>query len=137
MDENSIELCPICIENEAIYLTECNHKYCITCLNKIKSCALCRKKLLRPIICSKIRTKVKLIAPIFVSECETNSLTVDYIYLDINERREFVDRYHAIANQYYNNVVTNNSTENIDVYSFSLTPEEHEPTRLDFSILQR
>jgi hypothetical protein len=50
-----MELCPICIDNTAEYYTECNHKYCICCLSKIKQCALCRKHLLRTEICSEIR----------------------------------------------------------------------------------
>ena len=50
-----MELCPICIDNTAEYYTECNHKYCICCLSKIKQCALCRKDLLRTKLCSEIR----------------------------------------------------------------------------------
>jgi hypothetical protein len=53
------ELCPICIENEATYVTECNHSYCITCLCKIKKCALCRKELIRSKICNEIIGKSK------------------------------------------------------------------------------
>lgn len=49
------ELCPICINDTAEYYTECNHKYCICCLSKIKQCALCRKDLLRTKLCIEIR----------------------------------------------------------------------------------
>ena len=48
------ELCPICINDLAEYYTECNHKYCICCLSKIKQCALCRKDLLRTKLYSEI-----------------------------------------------------------------------------------
>lgn len=54
------ELCPICTENEATYVTECNHSYCITCLCKIKKCALCRKELIRSKICNEIIGKREL-----------------------------------------------------------------------------
>ena len=54
------ELCPICIKNIPIYFTECNHKYCITCLCKIKKCAMCRKSLYRNNLCNEIKEKVKL-----------------------------------------------------------------------------
>ena len=43
MDEELIELCPVCLENEATYFTECNHKYCITCLSRIRKCSMYRK----------------------------------------------------------------------------------------------
>jgi hypothetical protein len=50
------ELCPICIDNEAIYFTECGHGYCITCLSHIKKCAMCRKPLIRSTLCSEIKS---------------------------------------------------------------------------------
>ena len=58
LDEELIELCPIFIENEATYSTECNHKYCITCLSHIKKCGLCCKVLQRSLICTEICCKV-------------------------------------------------------------------------------
>ena len=67
MDEELIELCPVCSENEAIYFTECNHKYCITCLSRIKKCAMCRKVLQRSLICIEICNKVKRINEIIHS----------------------------------------------------------------------
>ena len=54
------ELCPICIENESTCITECRHSYCITCLCKIKKCAMCRKDLVRSQICKEIIGKCKL-----------------------------------------------------------------------------
>jgi hypothetical protein len=54
------KLCPICIENEATCVTECNHYYCITCLCKIKKCALCRKDLVRSQICKEIISKIRV-----------------------------------------------------------------------------
>lgn len=50
----NIETCPICREKLAEYFTECNHKYCINCLSKIKKCAICRKTLLREQLCLEI-----------------------------------------------------------------------------------
>lgn len=55
MNTDSIEICPICIENQATYFTECNHGYCIDCLCRITNCALCRNLLQRAKICSQIR----------------------------------------------------------------------------------
>ena len=57
------ELCPICIENEATCITECRHSYCITCLCKIKKCAMCRKDLVRSQICKEIIGKPRFIDP--------------------------------------------------------------------------
>lgn len=45
MELENFETCPICYENDANYFTECNHRYCITCLQKINKCAICRKNL--------------------------------------------------------------------------------------------
>jgi hypothetical protein len=52
------ELCPICIENDATYFTECGHKYCINCLCRIKKCAICRNLLLKSLLCISIKNKV-------------------------------------------------------------------------------
>jgi hypothetical protein len=54
------QLCPICIENEVINFTECNHGFCITCLCRIKKCAICRNPLQRAKICSQIQQKFNL-----------------------------------------------------------------------------
>lgn len=38
--------CPICfteLKSEEIKFSSCGHKYCKTCLSKIKECAICRK----------------------------------------------------------------------------------------------
>jgi hypothetical protein len=48
------ELCPICINREAEYFTECNHGYCIQCLCKLKKCGLCRKPLQKALLCNSI-----------------------------------------------------------------------------------
>jgi len=53
MNPELVELCPICIENDAVYFTECGHGYCINCLRRIAKCALCRKVIQRPLICVK------------------------------------------------------------------------------------
>ncbi len=40
--------CPICLEElkpDEIKFSSCGHKYCQTCLSKIKECAICRKKI--------------------------------------------------------------------------------------------
>jgi hypothetical protein len=49
--------CPICLENLAEYSSDCGHKYCITCLCRIKKCAMCRKVLLRSKLCISIKSK--------------------------------------------------------------------------------
>lgn len=55
MEEDKIQLCPVCIENPATHLTECNHKYCINCLSRITKCAMCRNTLQRSNLCSQIK----------------------------------------------------------------------------------
>jgi hypothetical protein len=55
MDNKCVELCPICIDGEALYFTECGHKYCIGCLSRITKCAMCRKPLLRSNLCVDIK----------------------------------------------------------------------------------
>ena len=56
----SIDLCPICIENPGINFTECNHGFCISCLSRIKNCAMCRNPLQRAKICLQIQQKFNL-----------------------------------------------------------------------------
>ena len=48
--------CPICLEEKMLYSTECNHKYCLNCLSKIKYCSLCRKTLNKTLLCIEIIT---------------------------------------------------------------------------------
>lgn len=48
------ELCSICLEKSILWHTECNHKYCINCLCRIKKCAMCRNPLQRAKICEQI-----------------------------------------------------------------------------------
>jgi hypothetical protein len=55
------ELCPVCIENPAINFTECNHGFCISCLCRIKKCAMCRNPLQRAKLCNEIRETSNLI----------------------------------------------------------------------------
>lgn len=74
MNDDLVELCPICIENPAEYYTECGHCYCIGCLSRINKCAMCRKSLLRAKICVQIKQKVKLIQPSGVADI--NSIDV-------------------------------------------------------------
>jgi hypothetical protein len=58
-----MELCPICIDKEADVFTECNHGYCVSCLCRIKKCAMCRNPLQRAKLCNQIKQKVELINP--------------------------------------------------------------------------
>ena len=90
----STEVCPICIENDATCITECRHSYCITCLCKIKKCALCRKDLVRSQICKEIISKCK---PLFIqSSCN----------------------YFNVVQPYQSHLYT--PIEGINVYSFTL-----------------
>ena len=50
------ELCPICIENPAEIITNCNHTFCICCLSRITKCAICRSPLQRVKLCIEIKT---------------------------------------------------------------------------------
>jgi hypothetical protein len=52
-------VCSICLEERELYYTECNHRYCITCLSKIHNCAICRSPLLRHKLCAEIKSKQK------------------------------------------------------------------------------
>ncbi len=47
--------CPICLTNAVDCVTECGHAYCVKCLHRIQACAICRKQLQWPKICSEIR----------------------------------------------------------------------------------
>jgi hypothetical protein len=48
------DLCPICINKKAECYTECQHAYCIDCLSKIHTCAMCRKTLIHNKLCREI-----------------------------------------------------------------------------------
>lgn len=65
---SNIEYCPICIDKPITVFTECNHGYCINCLCRIKTCAMCRNLLVRSKICSEIKTKyrVRVNMPIYI-----------------------------------------------------------------------
>jgi hypothetical protein len=67
-------ICPICLEEKMLYSTECNHKYCLNCLSKIKYCSLCRKKLNKSLLCIEIVTHVI-----------ENDYDSDYVDTSVNE----------------------------------------------------
>ena len=100
MNNELIELCPICIESQVTYFTECNHGYCISCLCRIKKCAMCRNSLQRNKLCIEIKQNVILI----------------------------------------NNTPTNGTTEDINIYNFSLNLDEYQPSgttsfsRIEYSL---
>lgn len=48
-------LCPICMETPAEIITNCNHKFCICCLSRIKKCAMCRSPLQMTKLCIEIK----------------------------------------------------------------------------------
>jgi len=54
MEDN---MCPICLYPRDIGYTECNHGYCVSCLSRITTCAICRKPLLRHRIYNLIKYK--------------------------------------------------------------------------------
>ncbi len=89
-----MELCPICIDKEAIVYTECNHGYCACCISRIKKCSMCRKPLLHNELCNEI------------------------------------NNWHSKKNiTYYNNFVSEDSSDSgINVYTFALRPEDHQPS---------
>ena len=150
------ELCPICIENPTEYYTECNHGYCITCLARIKQCALCRKKLIRSKLCVEIVTnkKHKITFSEFsynnFNEPGRNHFSRDNIRYRIDNNRRGIDnnrrRIDSNINENNSNVHSYgsldgnnthlfglNSTDiqpsrNVNVYSFALNPADHQPS---------
>ena len=52
-------------------------------MTRINSCAICRKKLLKPLICNLIKSKKEEPSQII--------LTIDYVYLDRNEQRRLIN----------------------------------------------
>jgi hypothetical protein len=103
MSSKLVELCPICIENEALYFTECGHGYCITCLCRINKCGLCRKSLLRSTLCVEIKRKEKCTQ-------SNNSFRLNFNH----PARELI---WAV-----------NPETNINTYSLELRSEEHQLT---------
>lgn len=98
MTEIYVDVCTICMEEDDMYFTECNHMYCINCLRKISNCALCRKKLLRNTLCVEIKnfTRERIINRVpgyTINQHHNNNnlteyppLVVHYLWLDPNER---------------------------------------------------
>lgn len=42
--------CPICLEvinNDTLKITNCGHKYCMNCYDRIQECSICRKKIFK------------------------------------------------------------------------------------------
>ncbi len=76
-DEN---LCIICYDRGKEVKTECGHEYCIKCIVKIKNCAMCRKKLLMPLICEKVKNKL-----IGIDDNEDKKQTNHYDNEEIND----------------------------------------------------
>ena len=107
MESKLVELCPICIENEATYFTECGHKYCVCCLSRIKKCAMCRKSLLRSTLCVEIKRKTKPIQ-------QTNN----------SNRLSFR---HPVRELIW---AVNPETD-INTYSFNLSSQNHQPSGTD------
>ncbi len=110
------ELCPICIENPAEIITNCNHTFCICCLSRITKCAICRSPLQRVKLCIEIKTY-------------TRNLVVS-TRLNLNRQYRFSER----ARSYFSQVQpyqlhTRCPVEGINVYSFALRPERHQPSR--------
>jgi hypothetical protein len=104
MESELVELCSICIENEATYFTECGHKYCVCCLSRIKKCAMCRKSLLRSTLCVEIKRKTKPIQ-------QTNN----------SNRLSFRELIWAV-----------NPETDINTYSFAIqNPEDFQPSGTD------
>jgi hypothetical protein len=100
------EECPICLINEAEYYTECNHKYCITCLCRIKKCSLCCKKLLKSQICDLIKFKNLKTTNLKILLADTNIL----VNLHANSRIEELNVYNIYNNDdsifnYYNSTL--------------------------------
>ncbi len=99
MENELIDLCPICIENPATYYTECGHCYCIGCLSRIKKCAMCRNPLQKAKLCIEIKSNKRNRTDILhQSSTDSRQLFVDFVYLDSAERRRL-----GIQSQSYTN----------------------------------
>lgn len=57
MENEIVELCPICWEKPSEYNAGCGHNYCLICLLKINKCGLCRKELIKIKLCNEIKIK--------------------------------------------------------------------------------
>jgi hypothetical protein len=145
MENELIELCPICIENPATYYTECGHCYCIGCLSRIKKCAMCRNPLQKAKLCIQIKIKVKLINKPYINSLIYNNnedfsrrvaagptisrngdLTMG-MYLQVT-LPEISNRFPQRDGSYFNELVTlDNPAEGINVYSF-VTQERYHPS---------
>lgn len=66
MENELTNLCPVCIQKPAEFITECNHGYCIECLCKLKKCALCRKTFQKTLLCNEIKCKRQYTQPRFI-----------------------------------------------------------------------
>ncbi len=119
----SAELCPICIDNDAKYFTECNHGYCITCLCRIKNCALCRKTLLRSEMCKLIKSQKKLIQqPLQQQPLQQQQPLLERVY------RIFDNSIYGFALRPEDHQPSGTGgPSRIDTYSFALRPEDHQP----------
>lgn len=47
--------CPICLTNKPDCLTNCNHSFCVKCVSKTSTCALCRTPLLIYKMCKEMK----------------------------------------------------------------------------------
>ena len=124
------ELCPICIDTDTNVFTECNHGYCISCLCRIKKCAMCRNPLQRNKLCIEIKQKVKLI------NSDTNSFIFNRrVTATISRNGDLITR------TYFDRVTptpTNGTIEGISVYNFALNPDEYQPSGTSsFSRIER
>ena len=119
-----MELCPICIDKEAFLFTECNHGYCISCLCRIKKCAMCRKPLQRAKICNQIKQKVKLINPDINPFIFNNSNEFSRRYtVTIGRNGDLITRSRLNFNHPVRELIWDSND-----YSFYIPPEHHRPS---------
>ena len=90
-----MELCPICIDKEADVFTECNHGYCVSCLCRIKKCAMCRNPLQRAKLCNQIKQKVELINPDAIPPIFNISNEYSRRYTTIGRNGDIINRVYA------------------------------------------
>ena len=136
MKETLIELCPICIEKYAENYTECGHQYCISCLCRIKKCAMCRNPLQRVKICIEIKSKVKFIDTpsekikiVYVNNTMTEGINLSSRIVNIPQSERFSESEGSYFNTVRSVSTTSVSTnEGINIYSFSLRPEQLVPS---------
>ena len=109
MENELIELCPICIENPVTHYTECNHGYCIGCLCRITKCSMCRNPLQRANICIEIKRKVKLI-----NEPYRNPLIYNSSEDFVRRLQEELSRNRDYTYIFTRNITTNNTRLNFN-----------------------